>query len=120
MTTAPKDSLNGVVFSKLPPADKFLVKWRALEIDGSEPEQEYVFTGEAAWRFDFAWPQVKVAVEVDGFGFGHQAQQRISQNNAKRNAAVAEGWRVFVFDSRLLGSHANAEDAAHQVMSVLS
>ena len=71
------------------------------------------------WKFDYAWPALKVAVEVDGFGFGHQAQQDIAKQNEKRNAAVTQGWKVLVFDSRNLGSKEKVQDAVDQIKELL-
>ena len=82
-------------------------------------QKEYEFSKYRKWRFDYAWEKLKIAVEIDGFGYGHQAQQRIAQNNEKRNAAVEAGWRVLVFDSRLLGSKQGVEDAVDQTVRLI-
>lgn len=100
-------------------AVKFLEAWRALGIDGSEPETEYVFDSERHWRFDYAWPALKVAVEVHGFGFGHQAQQHLAADCEKARAAIEHGWVVLTFTTRCLGSKVKCEDAAHQVYGVI-
>lgn len=38
------------------------------------PEREFRFHPERRWRFDFAWPDVKVAVEIDGGGYGFRCR----------------------------------------------
>lgn len=107
---------DGLPFSKWAPADKFAFAFENQYSDlFAHCETEFELDDNRKWRFDFAWEQIQLAVEIDGFGFGHQAQQRIAQNNEKRNAAVACGWRVLVYDSRLLGSREAVEDAVHQV-----
>ncbi len=106
-------------FSKCKPAHKFLIKWAEFGFDGSDITQELEFAEGRKWRFDFAWPSLKVAVEIDGFGFGHQAQQCIANQNEKANAAIELGWVVLRFDSRTLGSHAKTEAAVEQVCRVL-
>lgn len=56
------------------------------------------------WRFDFAWPDVKVAVEVDGNawhvkgGGGHMKDDDLR----KLNYAKIMGWIVFRFSPNML------------------
>ena len=62
-----------------------------------QPAREYVFAPPRRWRFDFAWPDRLVAVELDGglfVGGGHQRGRRFAGDAAKQNAAVLAGWRV--------------------------
>jgi very-short-patch-repair endonuclease len=103
----------GQPFSKWLPADKF----RYLMPDSMRQfaVEEYEFDDERKWRWDFCWPDQRVAVEIDGFGFGHQAQQCMAQDNEKANAGVASGWRVFRYNSRQLGSKKGVSDAVEQV-----
>ncbi len=82
-------------------------------LDGAE--QEYQFDAERGWRFDFAWPQLRIAAEVDG---GNHMVRRSKKNGRyiavgrhtqsddyrKRNAAVAAGWRVFAFTPEMICS----------------
>ena len=66
--------------------------------------EEYRFHPERLWRLDFAWPELKLAVELDGRGKAggmgaHQSitgQRRDSENG---NAAVLLWWRVLHFAS---------------------
>jgi len=103
----------GEPFSKWKPADRFyyvLAKHYPLAAKSCQPE--FKFSSDRQWRLDYAWHPERLAVEIDGFGFGHQAQHRISQNNEKRNEAIRLGWQILAFDSRLLGSKAKVEAAA--------
>ena len=76
---------------------------------GLEPEQEHRFAAPRRWRFDYAWPAVKLALEVEGGGYGvgrpcpacgqrrrvgHQAAGRWAGDMEKYNTAVTMGWRV--------------------------
>lgn len=101
----------GKPFSKWKPAEKFAHVWREQGLEGDDLETEYEFHPTRRWRMDFAWPSQMVAVEIDGFGYGHQAQQQMAADNEKQNAAVSLGWKVFRFNSRQLGSRAGVEDA---------
>ena len=107
------------LFSKMKPAERFAAKWKEFGLQDGEPETEFLFHWNRKWRFDFAWPRQKVAVEIDGFGWGHQAQQLISKSHEKQNAAVVMGWRVLRYTSRCLGSKQKAADAVEQVCLVL-
>lgn len=62
-----------------------------------EPLCEYRFDAVRKWRFDFAWPDNKLAVEIDGGLFvngGHNRGAYLLQQMAKQNAAMLQGWTV--------------------------
>lgn len=66
-------------------------------IDGCPlPEREYAFFDSRRWRFDFAWPAIKLAVEIEGRG-RHQTVVGFRNDCEKYNTAIAEGWRVLRF-----------------------
>lgn len=113
-------------------------------------EREYVFHRARRWRFDFAWPWLKVAVEVDGGTRGaavicHQCGCRVRartksgavgrelriggrhtrpegfRNDAeKRNAAMMAGWRVFHLTSDMLADDPNVVAPIAQLLRQLS
>ena len=65
-------------------------------------EREYPFNEEGRrWRFDFAWPEHKLAVECHGLVAsgkgGHQTISGLSHDLEKHNAATMQGWRVLYF-----------------------
>lgn len=67
-----------------------------------QPEREYRFHPVRKWRFDFAWPAQKLAVEVDGGAFskgGHSRAIPQAGDNDKTNAAILLGWRVLKFNT---------------------
>lgn len=68
---------------------------RAWGLYGFHPE--WHFTPGRRWAFDWAWPESKVALEVEGGGWrgmGHAAPVRFHQDIEKYNAAVLLGWAV--------------------------
>lgn len=81
----------------------------ALQIraDGlPEPEREYRFAKDLEpprlWRFDFAWPEVRLAVEVEGGVWAngrHTRPKGYAEDLKKYNTAVQLGWRVLRFES---------------------
>ncbi|MFM9377511.1 type IV toxin-antitoxin system AbiEi family antitoxin domain-containing protein [Gordonia sp. VNK21] len=48
------------------------------------------------WRIDFAWPELKVAVEIDGWAF-HRDHRRFRSDIRKRNQLIAAGWLPLTF-----------------------
>jgi very-short-patch-repair endonuclease len=58
---------------------------------------EYLFHESRRWRFDFAWPEKKIAVEVEGGVFirgRHTRGSGFEKDAEKYNAAALRGWRV--------------------------
>ena len=63
-----------------------------------KPVTEYRFdTNGRRWRFDYAWPEKSLALEVDGGGFVNGRHSRgtgIEKDCEKYNAALVQGWKV--------------------------
>lgn len=80
--------------------ESFLLTWNST-VSGSEPVQQHRFAApERQWRFDFAWPDALVAVEIDGgifVGGGHSRGMQFTGDCEKLNAAVMRGWSVLRF-----------------------
>lgn len=83
-------------------------------------EVEYKFHRTRRWKLDFAWPALKIAVEIDGFGWGHQAPQHMAVDHEKANAAVILGWKLLRFNSRSLGSLQGVQDAVEMTVQLLT
>ena len=67
-----------------------------------EPHAQYRFDPIRRWRFDFAWPDHRLAVEIDGgvyTGGRHVRGSGYTRDCEKLNAAVLAGWRVLRFVS---------------------
>lgn len=71
-----------------------------LRADGlPEPTPEYPFAQSLGrkWRFDFAWPEAKVALEVEGgtwVGGAHNRGKHMASDIEKYNMAALTGWLV--------------------------
>lgn len=64
------------------------------------PEREYHFHPARKWAFDFAWPALLLAVEVEGGQWvrgRHQRGKGFADDCEKYNAAAALGWTVLRF-----------------------
>lgn len=72
------------------------LKYFCLE-EGIRFEKEYYFALPRKFRFDFALPDQKIAVEYDGVvseRSGHTTLVGMSSDNEKINLAISLGWRV--------------------------
>lgn len=75
-----------------------------LSADIPEPQSEVVFAPPRRWRFDLAWPHLKVAIEVDGgvwIGGRHSYGRGFEGDCIKINEAILLGWRVFRFTTEM-------------------
>lgn len=70
------------------------------EASVAEWTAQHKFHPTRKWRFDFAWPDLKVACEIDGgiFSRGRHVNPRgFIADCEKSNAATQLGWRLFRF-----------------------
>jgi hypothetical protein len=68
---------------------------------------EYRFDLTRRWRFDFAWPGIKVAVELEGGVYSRGRHSRGAGFVAdcdKYNAATLAGWNVYRYTAQHLNS----------------
>lgn len=63
------------------------------------PDAEHRFHPERKWRFDFAWPEAKLAIEVNGGGSRgrHNTVMGATRDAEKLNAAQTLGWAVLQY-----------------------
>ncbi len=78
----------------------FLTQLRAVKLPA--PEREWKFHPTRDWRFDMAWPALKIAVEIDGGiwssgrhvrGYGYE------EDCIKMAEAYLLGWTVYRFST---------------------
>lgn len=77
----------------------FLEAWHAYP-GLQEPEREHRFHPTRRWRFDFAFPAFKVAVEMEGGGGRHHSFAGHHGDCDKYNAATNLGWRILRFTAK--------------------
>jgi very-short-patch-repair endonuclease len=68
---------------------------------GLTPVREHKFHPTRRWRFDFAFPERRIAIECEGgvwAGGRHTRGSGFVADTEKYNAAAALGWLVFRFD----------------------
>ncbi len=72
-----------------------------LQLSGlPEPQREFLFHDRRKWRFDLAWPELLIAVEVEGgiwVGGRHVRGEGYEADCEKYNEAQLAGWMVLRF-----------------------
>lgn len=71
---------------------------RAMSLVGiTDPVTEFRFDPHRRWRFDYAWPERKLALEIEGGTWSRGRHVRpggYEKDCEKYNAATLQGWRV--------------------------
>lgn len=89
--------------SLLENAARTTMKWAGIP----EPVEEYRFHPKRKWRFDFAWPDQKVALETEGGTWQrgrHVQPVGFEADCEKYSTAAAMGWAVI----RVTGKQINS------------
>ncbi len=71
----------------------FLSIWLS-NFPNHKPLTQLQFHPTIQWKFDFAWPMRKLAVEVQGMGPGHVGLIAMTRDYNKHRAAMIHGWKV--------------------------
>ena len=85
--------------------DLFIFQVRAYQLP--EGVREYRFHPKRRWRFDYAWPVIKLAVEIEGGTYSNGRHVRGSgfqEDCIKYNAALDLGWKVYRYPSEMITS----------------
>ena len=110
-------------------ADEFAYYWNALApASAPQPEREYRFSFRK-YRFDFAWPKMLVAVEIDGGTLMIRNSKRtgrpvvigrhnLDADREKGNSAATRGWRILHYTPAML--HKDPSAVIEQVCMALT
>jgi very-short-patch-repair endonuclease len=86
--------------------EQFALHVRASKLP--EPKREFRFCEERQFRADFAWPERKLLVELEGGLYmtkgGHNTPHAIERDMLKSNIAQALGYQLFRFSGRMVQS----------------
>jgi hypothetical protein len=55
---------------------------------------QHKFHPKRKWAFDFAFPEVFLAIEIQGYGRGHASYLGMKSDYEKHNAAIEFGWTI--------------------------
>jgi len=83
--------------------DDLLFQMKAYRLPA--PEREHVFAKPRRWRFDFAWPDRKLAAEVEGGTWvrgRHSRGAGMRKDADKYNQAAIMGWYVLKLTSDMV------------------
>lgn len=83
--------------------DKLLTQIRHNKLP--EPERELKFHSTRKWRIDFAWPDLMLAVEVEGgtwTGGRHTRGAGFRKDCEKYNQATLDGWTLLRFTTGMV------------------
>ncbi|SAK62549.1 hypothetical protein AWB76_03266 [Caballeronia temeraria] len=111
-----------MVGAKTPTAPSALEEAFALQVRAAKlpaPVREHRFHPTRRWRFDFAWPVSRIAVEIEGgtwSGGRHTRGSGFEADCIKYNAAAVLDWRVL----RVTGSMVKDGSALAAVRQLLS
>ena len=91
----------------MPATSKSLDSWGfILEAIGlPAPAREYRFAPPRLWRFDYAWPDRRLALEIEGgtySGGRHVRGKGYQRDCEKYNAAALSGWMVLRVTTAML------------------
>lgn len=82
------------------------------------PTREYLFHPVRRWRFDLAWPAIKVAVEIEGgtwINGGHTRALGYQKDCTKYNAAAELGWVVLRYTPAMLSKYTTVKQISKVV-----
>lgn len=68
-------------------------------------QREYRFTPKRLWRFDFAWPDLALALEIEGGVWiqgRHNRPTGFTKDLEKYNTATLLGWRLLRVTPRMV------------------
>lgn len=95
---------------------KFEHIWNTLGLPNLDTE--YTFHDHRDWRFDYACPDVKVAIEVEGVNYGGKSRHRtpggFEDDAEKYHEATRMGWTVWRITPRMLDAP-HLEDIAKMI-----
>lgn len=87
------------------------------------PTREHLFAAPARkWRFDFAWPALRLAVEIEGGIWQtlsrHTHAATFVKDAEKYNAAAMMGWRVLRYDTKAVDDWTAAREVVEMVKAL--
>lgn len=102
--------------------------WSIAGDRSRRPVTQFKFHPDRKWKFDAAWPDVKVAIEIEGGVYrgghgggtargGHNSATGFQKDIEKYNAAAELGWRVLRYTTKDL--HERSVAVIEQVRRVI-
>lgn len=95
---------------------RMLVSLRALGLP--DPTPEYRFHPTRRWRWDYCWPEIRLAVEINGGTWAYKPSHTgagARRDAEKANAGVMLGWTLLTYTTDMLGEAAEQIAAAYRL-----
>lgn len=99
--------------------NNFHAHWALMFGNLPEPVRQHKFHPERKWRWDFAWPDQKLAVEIQGgswVGGGHNTGAGQAKDYEKLNAATRLGWRCLLYSTPMLKDMASVVEEVAEIL----
>lgn len=71
------------------------------------------------WRFDFAWVEHKLAIEIQGYGEGHNSYNGMKTDYEKFNEATLMGWRILFYMAHHINDPVHRRTMINQIGEAL-
>ena len=91
---------------------------RIKQHEWPEPEREIRFAHPRRWRFDLAWPNLMLAVEIHGGVYTkgrHTRGKGFERDREKMNEAQLLGWKILEFSTGQIVSDACLEQLGRAI-----
>lgn len=72
------------------------------------PVRQFRLDEKRRWRIDLAWPDRKIAVEVDGMA--HRIRERFMRDIERQNELAFRGWKLYRVYTRWITSESRESD----------
>lgn len=95
----------------------FLLYWRKKYDYPIIPQHR--FHPKRQWLLDFAFPKVKLGIEIQGYGRGHTSYEGMSRDCEKNNEAVRHGWSILFLMSDSIKSEYRLKKACIYIRSII-
>jgi len=92
--------------------------FRDLAVEMIAPKRQYAFHSVRGWLFDFAYPPLLLAIEVEGKG-RHQTDKGCREDAEKHNAALALGWKVLRYPASSIRTNKRRERIVEQIKRIV-
>jgi very-short-patch-repair endonuclease len=102
--------------------NSFLTHWTLLFPQLPPPVRQHKVKNPKTgrdWRIDFAWPEWKLGVEIQGgawVGGGHNTALGQARDYERQNTLTRYGWRMLFFSTPMLKDMASAVEQVAEIL----
>lgn len=82
----------------------FLTLIRERKMPEPVAQHPVIVDGRIVARLDFAYPELKLGIELDGYAF-HSSREAFERDRSRLTMLANEGWRILVYTSKQVKDH---------------